>query len=73
MEGPCADTPTKEPDAPDAADASPDDDIRILPIQIEAADNRRHRRMEDAQPLFIEDDFGDWPLDGDRTMMHAAP
>ena len=49
-----------------------EEDIRILPIQIERADNRRHRRLEDAQPLFVEDDFEDWPLDGDRTMMHGA-
>ena len=53
-------------------DGSAEEDIRILPIQIEAADNRRHRRLEDAQPLFVEDDFEDWPLDGDRTMMHGA-
>ena len=65
-------TPTKVPDPPDAVDGAPDDDIRILPIQIDAADNRRHCPIKDAQPLFIEDGFEDRPLDRDRTMMHAA-
>ena len=67
-------TPTKDAGGggKDGKDEGADEDIRILPIQIEAADNRRHRRLEDAQPLFVEDDFEDWPLDGDRTMMHGA-
>ena len=64
--------PAKQADPLPAPDGAADDDIRILPIQIAAVDNQRHRRLEDAQPLFIEDDFEDWPLDGDRMMMHAA-
>ena len=46
--------------------------MRILPVAFEKADSRQHRRLEDAQPLFFEDDVKERLLDGDRTMTHAS-
>ncbi len=64
-----------EPGTPKAeADALRDEldlDVRILKVHTER-DGRRHRRLEDAQPEYVEDDFSDWPIEGGRTLSNTT-
>ena len=48
-----------------------DDDVRILPVLL-GRDKRRHRRLEECEMMYYEDDFWDWPLEGGRGLSNAA-
>ena len=47
-------------------------DSPVSPNSIEETDYRRRRRVDDMLSSFADGDFEDWPLHGDRTMMHSA-
>ena len=48
-----------------------DGDLRVLPCHYEK-DGRRFRRLQEMEPEFDEEDFADWPLDGERTLSNSC-
>ena len=47
---------------------SEDGDVRILPIQYDLVSGERHRSLEESAALLSPATFGDWPIDGPRSM-----
>ena len=64
------DAPRKKPETA-TKDVQADVDLRILPVHFER-DGRRFRRLQECEPECEEDEFTDWPLQGDRSMSAAA-
>ncbi|CAE8724937.1 unnamed protein product [Polarella glacialis] len=48
-----------------------EEDVRVLPVTFDAGDER-WKSLEDAVPLYYEEDFEDYPLGGPRTMAHTV-
>ena len=63
-----ADTPRGGGDAQEKVE---DIDVRVLPIHLEK-DKRRFRRLADCALDYEEEDFWDWPLEGERSMMDSC-
>ena len=64
------DAPLKKP-VTATKDVQADVDLRILPVHFER-DGRRFRRLQEREPEYEEDEFTDWPLQGERSMSAAA-
>ncbi|CAE8590745.1 unnamed protein product [Polarella glacialis] len=48
-----------------------EEDVRVLPVSFDAGDER-WKSLEEAVPLYYEEDFEDYPLGGPRTMAHTV-